>query len=761
MHGSSISPAVHADLYRDLFETSPDPIFIEDADGVVLDVNEAACRFQGLPREALVGSTVDDLVPEELRAQVRADFRDWISGRLTAYRGFTQKPDGTVIPVELHGVRIRYEGRPAVILHVRDLSELHGREQDFARIFDTMLTGCAVHEILVDDEGRPVDYRYLAVNPAFERVVGKSAEELVGRTVLEVFEGNIEPYWIETFGAVALTGRPAHFENYAQALDKHFEVSAYCPEPGQFVCMVYDITPRVQAMQALKQREDYGRALLRSIPDTLWIVDRDGSYLDVREQAGEGEAAPARRVTREALTGMGLDDSAQHRWCDAIHACLETGRNQTVSFTRNDLLGDSFWEMTFVTMNRDQALVICRDITERVRQTEREQSRERQILAAQKLESLGVLAGGIAHDFNNLLVGIMGNADLALMQTDETHPLRESLEEIMLAGKRASELTQLMLAYSGRATYERRLVDLNELVRETHRLVSAAISKKIQVQLRFDAPDARIRGDVAQLRQLFMNLFTNASDAIGNQPGHMIVSVSRRELGAESFPGIPSMPPLPPGAYVLVEIRDTGSGIAPEALPRIFEPFFTTKFTGRGLGLAAALGIVRGHEGGIALDSRVGEGTSFTIALPAVEAEVSRSPKITPAVAAEAPVGRGAILVVDDEETVRRVVRRVLERIGHTVLEAEHGRAALEILAGQNDSVLLMLLDLTMPVMDGEETLRALAERQLDLPVVLMSGFSESEANRKYARYAVRGFIEKPFEISSLRAKVQEALGPA
>lgn len=626
-------------LYQNLFDTSPDPIFIENEDGVVVDANQAACRLQGMTRDELVGCNVLDLVPPDQRERVERDFKRWITGEMVSYDGFTLVADGRVVPVNVQGLRIEYGGQPAIILHVRDNTRLYRSQQDYAQIFDMMISGCALLEVMQDGVGRPVNCRFLAVNRAFETLMGKTADVLVGNTVLDIFP-TAEPYWIENVGNVAITGESVVFENFSRLLNRHFEVSAFSPERGKVVAIVSDSTDRHRSIALLKNQQE----------------------------------------------------------------------------------------------------------------------RELQVLAAQKLESLGVLAGGIAHDFNNLLVGVLGNAELALMQFGKDHPAREIIEQIRISGKRAAELTQLMLAYSGKAQFNYDPVALNGLVRETYQLVEAGVSKKISVTMSLDEALPAIRGDAAQLRQLFMNLFTNAADAIGNQSGQISVASALIELGPNDFHQAGELDPLERGRYVVVTVSDTGCGIALDQQSRIFEPFYTTKFPGRGLGLAASLGIVKGHGGGIELRSEPGRGTTFRVAFPAGEAVTLPTPDARPE-SDQTLSGAGAtILVADDQPEVRRLISRLIATMGFAVIEAEDGTAAMKALQNSNEPITLMILDMTMPGMNGEETLAAMQDLDISVPVILMSGYSEAETSERIHSRNVCGYLEKPFELELLRRKIRAAI---
>ena len=373
---------------------------------------------------------------------------------------------------------------------------------------------------------------------------------------------------------------------------------------------------------------------------------------------------------------------------------------------------------------------------------------EARLQHAQKLESLGVLAGGIAHDFNNLLVGMLGNSSLALEDVPEGHRARTAVEQIQLASRRAAELTRQMLAYSGKGRFVVEPLDLSTVVREMMDLLMVSITKK--ASLVTDLPDGlpAVQADVTQLRQVVMNLITNASDAL--EGGHGTIRLITGTLQAEPryLEGMDVGGDLPPGGYVFLEVSDTGAGMTEETQVRMFDPFFTTKATGRGLGMAATLGILRGHSGAIKVYSEEGQGTAIKLLLPAVEGMEPTAPR------GSGPVIHGAlhgtVLVVDDQTLVRSMARRTLERAGLTILEAADGHETLEIYERSGTSIDLVLMDLTMPVLSGEETFAALRRLDPSISVLLMSGYNAQDTTAKFVGKGLAGFLQKPFTAKEL-----------
>ncbi|MCU0616045.1 MAG: response regulator [Gemmatimonadaceae bacterium] len=386
------------------------------------------------------------------------------------------------------------------------------------------------------------------------------------------------------------------------------------------------------------------------------------------------------------------------------------------------------------------------DVTER-RAQELEHARiAEQVQHAQKLESLGVLAGGIAHDFNNLLVGVLGNASLAMEELPEHSPVRPLLEDMQVAARRAAELTRQLLAYSGKGRFVVERVELASLVREMQRLLAAAVSKKAHVvtELRDDLPT--VRADATQLRQVVMNLITNASDALGEAPGTITIRTRRMHASRAWLSGAQVGRDIPEGEYLVLEVADTGCGLSTETLPRLFDPFYSTKGVGRGLGLAAVLGIVRGHQGAVRITSTPDVGTTVAVLLPVEDAE-----RRAPAHEDEPQNTRGTVLVVDDDLAAMRVAQRILERDGYRVVTASNGREALERYAESGPSIQVVLLDLTMPELSGWETLRELQQLDPSVTVLLMSGYSQAPgANLAGAA----GFVAKPYSTVDLREAV-------
>jgi PAS domain S-box-containing protein len=494
------------------------------------------------------------------------------------------------------------------------------------------------------------------------------------------------------------------------------------------------------------------RQIISTCLEGVWTIDRDGATTFANEQM-----ANILGTTPDAMLGRSMydfmdDEGRKQAERNMARRASGVAEHHDFCFVRADGT-EALCELSANPMYEDGeyagALALVTDVTER-------RALERTIQHSHKLESLGILAGGIAHDFNNLLVGILGNASLALGQLPANAATRSHLEDVRTAAVRASELTQQMLAYAGRGSFSEDVVSMNDIITEMVDLLRSALSKNTELRLELAPALPSSKGDPAQLRQIVMNLITNASDALGDDPGTVTITTRTIDVGDNDLHDAVTTPALAPGEYVCIEVVDTGCGMTADTRERIFDPFFTTKFTGRGLGLAAVHGILRGHGGMISVRSELGTGSTFTVLLPSHHggAEATEERTEEPNRAAIA----GTLLVVDDESIVREVACAVLMEAGFEVITAADGREALEQVRSHGDTLAAVLLDMTLPVMSGAQAFRELQELAPNLPVVLTSGFHEQDISGQLAGKVPAGFLQKPWHADDLVLTMERAI---
>ncbi|MBP1772204.1 MAG: signal transduction histidine kinase, nitrogen specific, NtrB [Holophagaceae bacterium] len=519
---------------------------------------------------------------------------------------------------------------------------------------------------------------------------------------------------------------------------------------------------RLHTRRALEEEEARFRLLFEQAPDPIVLIS-DEVVLDANAAAADlfgmdraamfGLPIPALNPERQPDGELSVLGYAEH-----LKAAL-SGQPERFEWTLLCAQGrEAICQVNLTRLDHgDQPLVhmIVRDLTAQKRAEVERATLERQLFQAQKMESLGVLAGGIAHDFNNLLMGVLGHAGLALEQLNPLHPARRNLESIQKAGQRAADLTRQMLAYSGRGQFVIRNLDLTIQVQEMVHLLEVSIPKNVVLHLDLHRELPSVSVDASQIQQVIMNLVINAAEAIGEASGAITLATGAQRLDEGAMGKMLVGQDAAPGTYVYLEVTDTGCGMDEDTLGRIFEPFFTTKFTGRGLGLSAIMGIVRGHKGALRVYSEVGRGTTFKVLFPA---DRSRPEALAEEGENRPWSGIGVILVVDDDETVRAVARQALELKGFQVLEAEDGRRAVELVREHGPRVGVVLLDMTMPHMDGEAAYREMRHLQPDLRVILSSGYNELEAMGRFMGKGLKGFIQKPYGPRDLLAKIQEVL---
>lgn len=519
---------------------------------------------------------------------------------------------------------------------------------------------------------------------------------------------------------------------------------------------------RKRVEDALLESEDRYRNLVEGSPIPI-VVHSAERIVFVNQEAVRAFGAPSKEalLNKRVLDLVHPDDheKAKQR-IQSMYAAKISAPMIEERFLRLD--GEPFdVEVAGASvdyMGKPACQVVFRDITDR-KQAEAE--RFKLEIQIQKFESLTVMAGSIAHSFNNLLMGVMGNIDLAMDQIEPDSGIRRSLIGACKSAKRASELSTLMLTYTGKKQADKRLVDLVDIIEEMIEVLEeVSVSKKAKMRFNRVVESAYISGDSTQIRELIMQLMINASEALGNDGGTITLTVDKRFCDPVGFrhPGLKT--DLTEGEFVFLEIADTGCGIDQETLAKVFDPFFTTKFMGRGMGLAAALGVIRAHDGGISLTSEPGKGSEVRIVFPALRVKTAPlSAKPEPSLGD--PKNRrdgGRVLLVDDDEVVLGVGKMMLEKLGFEVATASDGFEAVAVFREQARSLRCVVLDLSMPRMDGEDAFREIRKIRPDVPVLLSSGYTEEQVALRFSEPAPAGFIHKPYRLSALSEKIREVL---
>jgi PAS domain S-box-containing protein len=424
------------------------------------------------------------------------------------------------------------------------------------------------------------------------------------------------------------------------------------------------------------------------------------------------------------------------------------GERQTLNIIMKKRNSQDFpVEMTVRIVNFNDigyAVIVARDITERIKAEEEKKKLQTQILHAQKLESLGVLAGGIAHDFNNILTGILGHIDLALTDLSIGQTLRNRLEQIRISSIRAAELTRQMLAYAGLGKFSIQPVNLSHLVKDTEKLLEVSIPKRYILKYNFQENLPLFYCDISQLHQVIINLVINASEAIGEKGGIITINTGTMKCDKSYLAETYLHENLSEGLYIYLEVTDSGCGIPEENQDKIFDPFFTTKFTGRGLGLAAVLGVVKCHKGTIKIISEPEKGTAIRLLFPAFITKIEEKTEVN------LSQWNGKILVVDDEECVCIVTKVILKKLGFTAMTASNGKEGLELLRKHGEEICAIILDITMPKMDGIETLKEIRLINNKVKIILTSGYENKVTFKDYIEKETDGFLQKPFEIKDM-----------
>lgn len=598
-------------------------------------------------------------------------------------------------------------------------------------------------------------------------LAGLLAVRLIGITRKKVV-------WIFISGAIFLTVLERSLTYYQLVYDNNLRIFPIASEYIAFYIAVLT-TLGIGGLHTLfgeinkshnlvKKSERKYRTLLENLPQCIYMKDSNLFYASCNDNFAKAVGMAPAEV--EGRTDFDLYEPERAREIQASDRnVIEAGEIEDCEVETERDGKRVFLHMIKTPVSEQEGgekgvLGIYWDITEHKLAEIEHRALEAKMRQAQKLEGLGVLAGGIAHDFNNLLTGILGNTYLTLMELPDDSDLRSGIGEIEAAANRAADLTSQMLAYSGQGQYILKQINLADEISGFEDLMRASISKKAILELDLKDEQLAVMGDPFQLRQIVMNLATNASEAIGDANGIIKISAAKRGYKQpQLLKSIVNADALEAGDYACIDVSDTGCGFDEQEGFRLFEPFFSTKFTGRGLGLAAVLGIVRAQKGGIFVSSEPGHGSRFTIILPladglgAERSEEGGGEDIVPEMS-----GGGTVLVVDDERVVREVARRLIKFAGFEVITASNGPEGLEIFEMKKDEIDCVLLDMTMPMMSGREVFDKLVKIDSDARIIISSGYNESEVTPQFKNERFVGFVQKPYNYPKLYQAIWSAM---
>ena len=764
------------DLVDRIMNTSPAGITFVDAHGRVVYANQRAEKILGIELSEAAERSYNDpgwkITDFKGNAFPEESLPFYIVKRTNQsvydVQHAIEKPDGSRVLLSINATPIfnaagAFDG---MVTTIEDITDKFEAEQNFQMLFREMLDGFALHEIIYDYDGHPIDYRFLAVNPAFERLTGLSGELLIGKTVLEVMP-KTEAYWIEKYGRVALTGEPDTFENYSQEIGRHFQVTAFRYAKNQFACIFVDITERKRAdEERIKLQMQLSNAVeIAHLGHWEYDVKKDlftfsdQFYKIFRTTAGEiggytmSSAEYAQRFVHpddRPVVGKAIQKAIQtadpnfkgqleHRM---VYADGSIGYISVLFFIVKGADGN-----TVKTYGVNQDITERKKIEERLRQ-------------AQKMEAIGNLAGGIAHDFNNILSPIVGMSELLLEDLRSGSPEHQSAREIFDAGIRAGDLVKQILTFSRQTEHKMMPVSVQSILKEVLKLARSTIPSNIKIVQNIQTDSCLVNADPTQLHQVAMNLITNAFHAVETAGGEISVGLKEIRVARDDA----ANGTVEPGRYARLTVSDTGCGIASHLLDKIFEPYFTTKQQGKGtgLGLAVVYGILQEHQGVIRVHSELGKGTTFNVYLPLIDHPAEQAPAGTVHIH---QTGTERILLVDDEEPIVRLEKKMLERLGYRITMCVSSLEALAVFKANPDAYDLVVTDMTMPNLTGDLLAKELISIRPDIPIIICTGFSERIDKEKAAAMGISAFLMKPVVKSEMVRMVRKLLdgakGPA
>ncbi len=723
--------------------------------GKIIDANQAFATMFGYGLSETIGKNALDFAAPELREVALRHIR---TGSEEPYDGVAIRKDGSTFPVEVHGKGAPYKGRTVRLTAVRDITERKRAEDTLRRSEEQhrLITG-NTHDLIcmLDQDGN-----FIYASPSFREGLGCEPEELMGSSFFSLVHPDDRVPAARTLPRALFSknGRTVELRYRHQNGEWRIFESVWSwifdenRSPQRAVVVSRDITERKQADQALRESEEKYRALFEESKDTIYISTPDGKFLDINPAGIELFGYSSKdEILQIDVRDLYINPSDRETFSRTIE---QEGfvKDFESALKRKD--GEKLIVIETASAMRDGRgnIVAYRGI---MRDVTRQKQLEQQFLQAQKMESIGRLAGGVAHDFNNVLTAIMGSADLVSRIMGGEEKLSHYVGVIKQAARRGGDLAKQLLTFARLETYNMRPVIVNEVLEETIKLVERTFERSVEVKTRFADGIPFINGDAGQLEQVFMNLCVNARDAM---PDGGTLTIETRSASVDDAVEQKS-PHFTSGEYVEVSISDTGAGMDEKTLQHIFEPFFTTKERdkGTGLGLSVVYGIVQSHKGFIIVESTVGFGTTFRIYLPIPEYQAKGE---VPAkqMYQEGVNGKGTVLIVDDDEMVQDLTEELLTGLGYHALKVGSGEECIEAYRERGKEIDLVILDMAMAKMNGEETFRRLKLLDADVKVLIASGLTELERRRRMEEAGIAGFLQKPYEIAELSNAVQGAM---
>ena len=752
------------ETHRALVEASPDAVVAADLDFHLLAASDQAYAMFGYAKtDEVLGRSIAEFFRPEDVPRLKKNFEATLRRGLTRNIEYTLvRKDGSTFVGEVSAAAVRGgDGQvQSVIATVRDVTDRR-RAEEALRRSEARYRAVVEAQTELVCRFRP-DHTLTFVNEAYARYFGRPREELVGREYAPLIVEEERDRVRRALESISVENPVVTLEERVLRLDGGIRWQQWTNR-GLFDadgCLVEyqavgrDITARREAEEALRRSEEDYRLLFEQSVDGIVVVS-DGQIVRANRAFAEIHGCAVedllgtpgtdllhpdeRAAAAHRIRGI-LDGTLQHPGSRQYHALRADGSAALVEYRSRRIL----WE------GRPAVQAIVRDVTEQVRLQE-------QLQQAIKMEAVGQLAGGIAHDFNNLMTGILCHAGLLKTETGAGESVRETADLIEGAARRAAELTSQLLGFARRGKQQDVPVDLVATVETSVRLLSQSLTPTVTVETDFRTPRAYVRGDPVQMEQVVLNLAMNARDAMPDG-GTVTFTIERREVDTEACEGHAH---AQPGPYIVLTVADTGVGIPAEQHSRVFEPFFTTKPQGKGtgMGLAMVYGIVRNHGGWIDVESASGQGTMLRVFLPVAETPQESGPAPAPPRGTETATPTGRILIVDDEELVRDVVSRMLERLGYEVVAVASGQEAVAYYRDSGQEVAGVIIDFRMPTMNGRQCFRALKAIDPDLRAVLATGGGAEASMRDLLDEGLAALVKKPFEIGGLEAALRTALG--